>query len=160
MIINDLPTTTNGGIYAIVNAADFKIYIGMSGNLKRRAETHDTKLRNGNHENTELLKDAEKNLRYIVLFEDVENISRVYLQVLEYLYMYVALFYGFTLYNEIPGKRARSAEDFARRIFCILTGGLNLKKHFNDVIKKEYGEPARHWQYKRKDRRPDADIFF
>lgn len=96
-----IPDYKGMGVYAIVNITDFKAYVGSSKNLKRRAASHFSALKNGNHNVHELQKDVEKDLRFIVL-EKCKNIDTDELHILEYVYMAHFLERRFKLYNTQP----------------------------------------------------------
>lgn len=73
-----IPNYSGCGVYAIVNAEDFKCYVGISRNISKRAKSHLQALKSGKHPNLNLQKDANKNLRFVILHRFGDK-SREYL---------------------------------------------------------------------------------
>ncbi len=132
-----VPKTTSGGIYAIVNTDDCKIYIGQTENINRRAKAHLEQLRKGTHTNKELQKDAEKNLYFLVL-HFAEN--KEMLSILECVYMLQAINKDYELYN-IQGNSGR--RDIEKKIVYGFLRLLKTSDKFDKSFVKHIGrKPA------------------
>lgn len=70
-MVNNLNRPSKSGIYAIINEANGKIYIGSSVNIKKRTKDHLVYLKNGNHTNEHLQrafnKYGKESFRFAVL---------------------------------------------------------------------------------------------
>lgn len=57
------PENRNGGIYAIINKDNGRIYIGETENLRKRAKAHVNLLKAGNHYCKDLQEDYDNNFK-------------------------------------------------------------------------------------------------
>ena len=58
------PENRNGGIYAIINKDNGRIYIGQTENLRKRAKAHVNLLKAGNHYCKDLQEDYDNNFNF------------------------------------------------------------------------------------------------
>jgi group I intron endonuclease len=61
------PENRNGGIYAIINKDNGRIYIGETENLRKRAKAHVNLLKAGNHYCKDLQEDYDNNFKIEII---------------------------------------------------------------------------------------------
>ena len=94
-----------GGVYAIINNADRKIYIGQSSNIAKRLEKHKSAMKNGKHIYNELNDGFQAGKIHFRILRK-ENIHDRRL-LLEKIYIYTALNKGLNLYNHSNEMKSR-----------------------------------------------------
>lgn len=139
-----IPDYDGCGVYAIINLADFKAYIGSSANIKERASRHRSALRRGKHNVKQLQKDVDKNLRFVILQKFDADIDMDDLHIIEYVFMIKFMDRDFSLYNIRPFlKKDRFAPKKSKRemiyeIIALHTIG-KYKGIADERIKEEFG---------------------
>ena len=129
-----IPKYKGAGIYGVVNIEDMKIYIGQTTNVHNRAKQHLQSLEHKSHHNTELQKDSDKSLRFLVLYE-VPDSEIKYLKLLEKLYMLEAHEKGYKLYN-IQGST--EVDELSKSIVNDALYYFNTNRNIENAILKEY----------------------
>lgn len=132
-----IPNYSGCGVYAIVNAEDFKCYVGISRNISKRAKSHLQALKSGKHPNLNLQKDANKNLRFVILHR-FDDISKEHLKIAEKVYMICMMRNDFGLYNISPST-AKTVNDLSYCVVCDIMSILKPHEHIDNSIQAEYG---------------------
>lgn len=102
-VLYNVPRGDFGGIYAIVNIENKRVYIGQSQNIPSRARSHDDALSSGEHPIEMLQNDSGKNLVFIVL-KKIEPFKSDEALISESLYIYQFKKEKFELYNTLKGN--------------------------------------------------------
>lgn len=138
-----IPKTRKPGIYAIVNWEDFSCYVGSSQDIRKRAQSHKTALKAGKHVCKELqeAKDKGKILRFIVLLEFENTVSRDELILAEYCYMLSMRYKSFGLYNTQPKETewCNKTKAIENHVISSVLSRYATDRHIEHSLEKEYG---------------------
>ena len=137
-----LPKSNNAAVYAIVNWEDFCCYVGSSQNVRGRASGHKSALLKGEHlcKLLQNAKDENKILRFLVLCEFENRISRDNLIMAEYCFMLEMLNKGFKLYNTNPkSKYSSQRESIMHHIIWRTVSNFGTERKIENALKSEYG---------------------
>lgn len=94
------------GVYAIIDSYNFKVYVGSTGNIRKRGKQHETALKRNDHPIKELQDDFNNKRKYHFDFIVLEkcNCSTRRRLLKEYLYLYQFIEEGFCVYNKYGTK--------------------------------------------------------
>lgn len=130
-----VPDYDGCGIYAIVNIKDRRAYVGMTRNIKRRASSHLSQLKNNSHPNIKLQNDSQKELKFLILQKLDKETDKRTLEILEISYMIEIDRERFELYN----IDLMQFNDLRVRIFELYIHPVCFKNTI-EAIRNEYGQ--------------------
>lgn len=144
-----IPKYNGAAVYGIVNVADMKIYIGVTKNVRQRAQSHLGALMSGKHANKRLQADCDKGLRFIVLYK-LDREDEKHPLMIEQVYMLAAWKQGYELYNDASKFGKKHLED---NILYAIDRIFEPVEHIEKMIKNEYGIHT--WDLRRTKRRDE-----
>lgn len=130
-----VPDYAGCGIYAIINMKDRRAYVGMTRNIKRRASSHLSQLKNNNHPNIKLQNDSQKELKFLILQKLDKETDKRTLEILEISYMIEMDRERFELYN----INLMQFNDLRVRIFELYIHPACFENAI-EAIRNEYGQ--------------------